>query len=580
MFKLKTTTLLKQNTPSPGGTSDYRQLQNKPTINDVELNGNLTSADLGLQPAGSYLTEETDPIFSQSASAGITSQDITNWNNKSEFSGNYNDLTNKPNIPTATSNLTNDSGFINKDVNNLTNYYKTTETYTKTEVDNKVSSVYKYKGTVSTYGDLPSTGLVVGDVYNIETADSTHGIDAGDNVAWNGTTWDVLAGTIDLSNYLAKDNTTQYTPVGEYNPATKGYIDAFKNRFFEGSDEEWDALTDEQKASYLLAIVTPTQIIFDTDLYYMKKYKFTLGSPLNNTQFEDANNSLMLSLSNDTGHQIVDFETYYSMITEQESPYATYCYFNEDTSPFISDNFSGLYDWSNATMDKWYRIVEENNQTVVTELNDNFSFIGCIETVSGVKNGESIDATIVSQSPLVKYWEIDGFQWYFKNIEEYHTKLHIGDEYRFVFNDVIDAGILLDTEDENNMLSIDLKDSNNQTIFGCFVNWGIVSTANDVYTYLRNENVAYIKGELGTDYDWDNAERDKWYHTYLESNVQVTEKLNNGPTMVGYIRNGAVEGTINGVEVVKDANDNYNIAGTEWAFASIKKIESQEVGNE
>lgn len=31
---------------------------------------------------------------------------------------------------------------------------------------------------------------------------------------------------IDLSNYLAKDNTTSYTPTGDYNPATKLYVDS------------------------------------------------------------------------------------------------------------------------------------------------------------------------------------------------------------------------------------------------------------------------------------------------------------------------------------------------------------------
>ena len=90
------------------------------------------------------------------------------------------------------------SDFITKDVNNLTNYYD------KNAVDTKIASVYKYKGTVSTYNDLPSSNLTVGDVYNIETADSTHGIKAGDNVAWNGTVWDVLAGTVDLSGYQTK----------------------------------------------------------------------------------------------------------------------------------------------------------------------------------------------------------------------------------------------------------------------------------------------------------------------------------------------------------------------------------------
>lgn len=43
----------------------------------------------------------------------VTSKKINEWNNKSDFSGDYNDLTNKPNVPTKISQLTNDSNFIN-----------------------------------------------------------------------------------------------------------------------------------------------------------------------------------------------------------------------------------------------------------------------------------------------------------------------------------------------------------------------------------------------------------------------------------------------------------------------------------
>jgi hypothetical protein len=65
-----------------------------------------------------------------------------------------------------------------------------------------ISSVYKYKGSKATYALLPTTGQEVGDVWNIEAADAANGINAGDNVAWNGTAWDVLAGTVDLSGYV------------------------------------------------------------------------------------------------------------------------------------------------------------------------------------------------------------------------------------------------------------------------------------------------------------------------------------------------------------------------------------------
>lgn len=80
--------------------------------------------------------------------------------------------------------------------------YGITDAYTKTEINSMVSSVLHYKGTKTTYSNLPTTGNVVGDVWNIENADTAHGVRAGDNVAWTGTTWDVLAGTIDLSGYV------------------------------------------------------------------------------------------------------------------------------------------------------------------------------------------------------------------------------------------------------------------------------------------------------------------------------------------------------------------------------------------
>jgi hypothetical protein len=95
-----------------GAITNYEVLDNKPSINGVELVGDKTLEELNIQEKGDYLTSENDPLFKQSASYGITSQDIKNWNNKSEFSGNYDDLNGKPTIPTKTSELTNDSGYI------------------------------------------------------------------------------------------------------------------------------------------------------------------------------------------------------------------------------------------------------------------------------------------------------------------------------------------------------------------------------------------------------------------------------------------------------------------------------------
>lgn len=68
-----------------------------------------------------------------------------------------------------------------------------------------ITSVYRYKGSVATYAELPADGLTVGDVYNVETADAAHGVRAGDNLAWNGTAWDNLAGIFTMDSIPTSD---------------------------------------------------------------------------------------------------------------------------------------------------------------------------------------------------------------------------------------------------------------------------------------------------------------------------------------------------------------------------------------
>lgn len=45
---------------SGGGTTNYNQLTNKPRINGIELSGNKTLDDLGIQPKGDYITSDTE----------------------------------------------------------------------------------------------------------------------------------------------------------------------------------------------------------------------------------------------------------------------------------------------------------------------------------------------------------------------------------------------------------------------------------------------------------------------------------------------------------------------------------------
>lgn len=150
--------------------------------------------------------------------------------------------------------------------------------YSREEIDALVSSLYVYKGTVALISDLDSIeSKTNGDTYYVE--------EDGKSRAWNGVEWDVIGDTVDLSNYynkseinnlikdkvnlsyvgdknslttllkdnivnaineinykvenlsssininnyLAKDNTTEYTPTEKYNPSTKDYVDTRYN---------------------------------------------------------------------------------------------------------------------------------------------------------------------------------------------------------------------------------------------------------------------------------------------------------------------------------------------------------------
>lgn len=75
------------------------------------VNGKTGDVVLSYVDVGA-IAVETDPLFTSSPVYGITSADIVSWNGKSDFSGSYNDLTNKPTIPTAVSQLDNDAGYI------------------------------------------------------------------------------------------------------------------------------------------------------------------------------------------------------------------------------------------------------------------------------------------------------------------------------------------------------------------------------------------------------------------------------------------------------------------------------------
>lgn len=58
-------------------------------------------------------------------------------------------------------------------------------------------STMNYRGTVATYGDLPSTGQIVGDVWNVSSTNV--------NYCWDGESWIAIGSSIDVSGLMNKD---------------------------------------------------------------------------------------------------------------------------------------------------------------------------------------------------------------------------------------------------------------------------------------------------------------------------------------------------------------------------------------
>ena len=114
------------------------------------------------------------------------------------------------------------AGYITKDVSDLTNYYKKTETLTASEVQSKIdtalSSAYTVQGslTATELQALPVDKKKNGFVYNITTQFELDSVQypAGTNVVWvvdsaSGTgSWDVLAGLGNFDAYAKTEDVT------------------------------------------------------------------------------------------------------------------------------------------------------------------------------------------------------------------------------------------------------------------------------------------------------------------------------------------------------------------------------------
>ena len=119
-----------QNTDTPT-PSEFEQLEQRVTTaeGDIDLlQENVSDLAEGVSENAQDITDLTQTVADNLVEAkNYTDSEIDSLSTVAK-TGSYNDLENKPFIPTKTSDLTNDSGFIDKDVNNLKNYTLKTST--------------------------------------------------------------------------------------------------------------------------------------------------------------------------------------------------------------------------------------------------------------------------------------------------------------------------------------------------------------------------------------------------------------------------------------------------------------------
>ena len=232
-----------------GGTHDYDELDNKPQINGHTLEGNKTNEQLGIpvytegtgiKLSGNTISADTDvlatkadlnskqnviadlPQIRSGAEAGATAvqpEDLA----RIATTGSYNDSLDKPSINNVTltgnksldalgiqpkgnyaleSEIPDVSNFITNTVDNLVNYYKKSETFTKQEVNDLISAITTMD--IRVVQTLPTEDISTTTIYFVpKTTAGTN--DVYDEYVYVSNAWEHIGSTdIDLSGYQTK----------------------------------------------------------------------------------------------------------------------------------------------------------------------------------------------------------------------------------------------------------------------------------------------------------------------------------------------------------------------------------------
>ena len=140
------------------------------------------------------LSEETIPTVFGKIKKWFSSLKALAFKDKVDYTT---DVDNTPIIPSSTSQLSNNSGFITNAVNDLVNYYVKSETYTKTEVQNLISAISSLR--IESVATLPATGE--SNVIYLIPRDPSEANNVKLEYIWIGS-WEEIGSTdVDLTGY-------------------------------------------------------------------------------------------------------------------------------------------------------------------------------------------------------------------------------------------------------------------------------------------------------------------------------------------------------------------------------------------
>lgn len=200
-----------------GGTSDYNDLDNRPSINDHTLAGNKTGAQLGLVDAedgkglstNDYTTEEKTKL------AGIEAGAEVNVIEKITVNDTEQAITDKTVALTV----------ITETVNNLVNYYTKTQTYTQDEVNALVSAAAS--GGFEVVETLPVLNIDPKKIYLVAKDPVGEAGDLYDEYIYVNEKWEHIGSTsIDLTAYQTKNLSASITVDGTAQTTVEGALAA------------------------------------------------------------------------------------------------------------------------------------------------------------------------------------------------------------------------------------------------------------------------------------------------------------------------------------------------------------------